>query len=104
MLQWKLQYCRSGYAIRACYTISILFSLSRARYNCISLGLALWAVMGIVQKRDLLASIAFVLSLNYKQMELYHSLPFFFYLLGKCMLHKKTGQLTICTSHKFSIL
>ena len=28
---------------------------------------------------------AFVLALSYKQMELYHSLPFFFYLLGLCL-------------------
>jgi hypothetical protein len=28
---------------------------------------------------------AFVLALSYKQMELYHALPFFFYLLGLCV-------------------
>ena len=27
----------------------------------------------------------FVLALSYKQMELYHALPFFFYLLGLCL-------------------
>ena len=53
------------------------------RYNAISLGLALWGVIGLAYDHDLLGSIAFTLALNYKQMELYHALPFFFYLLGK---------------------
>ena len=53
------------------------------RYNAVSLGLALWGVTGVVLGHDLLGSIAFTLALNYKQMELYHALPFFFYLLGK---------------------
>ena len=30
------------------------------------------------------ASVLFMLAVSYKQMELYHALPFFFYLLGKC--------------------
>jgi len=30
-----------------------------------------------------LGSILFCLAINYKQMELYHALPFFFYLLAK---------------------
>ncbi|KAK2835237.1 hypothetical protein Q5P01_015721 [Channa striata] len=34
---------------------------------------------------DTLGSMAFCLALNYKQMELYHALPFFCYLLGKCV-------------------
>ena len=36
----------------------------------------------ILRGRDCLASLLFVLALNYKQMELYHALPFFCYLLG----------------------
>jgi uncharacterized membrane protein len=32
---------------------------------------------------DMLGSVAFMLALSYKQMELYHAMPFFFYLLGK---------------------
>jgi hypothetical protein len=34
---------------------------------------------------DVLGSILFCLAINYKQMELYHALPFFFYLLGKSL-------------------
>ena len=53
------------------------------QYNCVSLGLALWGVVGVISNHDILGSVAFTLALNYKQMELYHALPFFFYLLGK---------------------
>ena len=34
----------------------------------------------------------FVAALNYKQMELYHALPFFFYLLGVCCQQKTVTQ------------
>jgi len=61
----------------------ILIDHGHFQYNVISLGLALWGVIGLACDRDLLGSIAFTLALNYKQMELYHALPFFFYLLGK---------------------
>ncbi|KAK2540537.1 Alg6 [Columba guinea] len=37
-------------------------------------------------------SMAFCLALNYKQMELYHSLPFFCYLLGKCFKKGLKGK------------
>ena len=39
---------------------------------------------------DLLGSVFFTLALNYKQMELYHALPFFFFLLGRSLWHQKT--------------
>lgn len=61
----------------------ILIDHGHFQYNAVSLGLALWGVTGVVLGHDLLGSIAFTLALNYKQMELYHALPFFFYLLGK---------------------
>ncbi|XP_068676423.1 dolichyl pyrophosphate Man9GlcNAc2 alpha-1,3-glucosyltransferase-like isoform X2 [Montipora foliosa] len=63
----------------------ILIDYGHFQYNTISLGLALWAVIGLVRGRDLLGSVAFTLALNYKQMELYHAFPFFFYLLGKSL-------------------
>ncbi|XP_077306690.1 dolichyl pyrophosphate Man9GlcNAc2 alpha-1,3-glucosyltransferase [Lithobates pipiens] len=52
-------------------------------YNSVSLGLALWGVIALSRGWDALGSLAFCFALNYKQMELYHSLPFFCYLLGK---------------------
>uniref|UniRef100_A0A674MI89 Alpha-1,3-glucosyltransferase n=1 Tax=Takifugu rubripes TaxID=31033 RepID=A0A674MI89_TAKRU len=63
----------------------ILIDYGHFQYNGVSLGLALWAVLGLGLGRDALGSVAFCLALNYKQMELYHALPFFCYLLGKCI-------------------
>ena len=57
-------------------------SLIPIRYNCISLGLAVWAIYFLARGCDLFGSVAFTLALNYKQMELYHAMPFFCYLLG----------------------
>ncbi|XP_063417811.1 dolichyl pyrophosphate Man9GlcNAc2 alpha-1,3-glucosyltransferase-like [Mytilus trossulus] len=62
----------------------ILIDHGHFQYNCISLGLILFGILFLSQGRDLLGSIAFCLALNYKQMELYHALPFFCYLLGIC--------------------
>ncbi|KFP80239.1 Dolichyl pyrophosphate Man9GlcNAc2 alpha-1,3-glucosyltransferase [Acanthisitta chloris] len=58
----------------------------------LSLGLALWGVLCLSYDWDLLGSVAFCLALNYKQMELYHSLPFFCYLLGKCFKKGLKGK------------
>ncbi|XP_047518533.1 dolichyl pyrophosphate Man9GlcNAc2 alpha-1,3-glucosyltransferase [Pieris napi] len=65
----------------------ILIDHGHFQYNCISLGLFLWATFFIVAiENDILATVFFVLALNYKQMELYHAFPFFFYLLRKCLI------------------
>ncbi|XP_066548514.1 dolichyl pyrophosphate Man9GlcNAc2 alpha-1,3-glucosyltransferase [Amia ocellicauda] len=63
----------------------ILIDYGHFQYNCVSLGLALWAVLALGLGWDVVGSLAFCLALNYKQMELYHSLPFFCFLLGKCL-------------------
>lgn len=72
------------------HTPGLVFSLADylTRYNCVSLGLTLWAIIGLGSGRDLLGSAAFMLALSYKQMELYHATPFFFYLLGKCLVEE----------------
>ena len=62
--------------------LNVYPSLTSIRYNCISLGLAVWAVYFLTRGCDLFGSMAFTLALNYKQMELYHAMPFFCYLLG----------------------
>lgn len=59
----------------------LLIDHGHFQYNCISLGLALWGIVAVVTQHDILGSIAFTLALNYKQMELYHAVPFFCYLL-----------------------
>lgn len=65
----------------------ILIDHGHFQYNCVSLGLFLWAAFFIVAiENDILATIFFVFALNYKQMELYHALPFFLYLLRSCFI------------------
>ena len=63
----------------------ILIDHSHFQYNCISLGFALWDIVAMVTQHDILGSIAFTLALNYKQMELYHAVPFFCFLLRKAL-------------------
>ncbi|XP_076463078.1 dolichyl pyrophosphate Man9GlcNAc2 alpha-1,3-glucosyltransferase-like [Babylonia areolata] len=54
------------------------------QYNGISLGLTLLAACALARRQDLVGAVLFCLALNYKQMELYHAMPFFCYLLGSC--------------------
>jgi alpha-1,3-glucosyltransferase len=63
----------------------ILIDHGHFQYNGISLGTTVAAIAAIIQGRDHLASVLFCLSINYKQMSLYHALPLFFYLLGTCL-------------------
>ncbi|XP_064605704.1 dolichyl pyrophosphate Man9GlcNAc2 alpha-1,3-glucosyltransferase-like isoform X2 [Liolophura sinensis] len=65
-----------------------LIDYGHFQYNSVSLGLTVWAVMSLSKGHDLLGSIAFCLALNYKQMELYHAMPFFCYLLGSTLRNK----------------
>ena len=61
----------------------ILIDHGHFQYNNFSLGLMLWSLLAFGKSQDIVGSIFFCLALNYKQMELYHALPVFFYLLGK---------------------
>ncbi|XP_045469283.1 uncharacterized protein LOC123676971 isoform X1 [Harmonia axyridis] len=63
----------------------ILIDHGHFQYNCVSLGLTTFSIICLIHRRYIFASIFFCLALNYKQMELYHSLPFFFYLLSTCI-------------------
>lgn len=75
------------------YPGQILIDNGHFQYNNISLGLTVLAVAAILTNRRILGSLLFVLALNYKQMELYHALPFFCYLLANSFFdpdgHKK---------------
>ncbi|KAJ1354877.1 hypothetical protein KIN20_011958 [Parelaphostrongylus tenuis] len=55
------------------------------QYNSVSLGLFLVSFLFLVNQRFLLGSLAFVMALNYKQMELYHALPVFTFILARCL-------------------
>lgn len=70
----------------------ILIDYGHFQYNSVSLGLTLWGIVGLGLGWNLLGALAFTLALNYKQMELYHSLPFFCFLLGKCIKQGLMGR------------
>uniref|UniRef100_S4RXN8 Alpha-1,3-glucosyltransferase n=1 Tax=Petromyzon marinus TaxID=7757 RepID=S4RXN8_PETMA len=63
----------------------ILIDHGHFQYNGVSLGLSLWASLALLHGRPLLASVAFCLSLTYKQMQLYHAPAFFCFLLARCI-------------------
>lgn len=63
----------------------ILIDHGHFQYNCVSLGFLIYAVIFLNRYENLLASLFFCLAVNYKQMELYHALPFFLYLLSSCV-------------------
>lgn len=71
------------YIVALYYPGQILIDNGHFQYNNVSLGLFALAVWAIATDWNILASVFFVLALNYKQMELYHAFPFFFYLLAK---------------------
>jgi alpha-1,3-glucosyltransferase len=73
------------------YPGQILIDNAHFQYNNVSLGLALLAIAQILCGHDLFGAFFFALSLNYKQMELYHALPFFFYLLARCFQGRAFG-------------
>lgn len=62
----------------------ILIDHGHFQYNSISLGFFMLSLGLIIKKSLVLGSFFFVLALNYKQMELYHALPIFFFILNKC--------------------
>lgn len=65
------------------YPGQILIDNGHFQYNNISLGLAAAAITFLLYDKNVLGAICFTCALNYKQMELYHALPFFCYLLGR---------------------
>ncbi|KNC34251.1 putative dolichyl pyrophosphate Man9GlcNAc2 alpha-1,3-glucosyltransferase [Lucilia cuprina] len=83
------------------YPGQVLIDNGHFQYNNISLGLFMYSVACIIQNRHNWASFFFTLSINYKQMELYHALPIFVYLLKSSFSQKsdnlENGQMAfIC--------
>lgn len=68
------------------YPGQIIIDNGHFQYNNISLGFTLFAVAAILKDRRIFGAVFFVLALNYKQMELYHAVPFFCYLLSNCFV------------------
>ena len=78
------------------------------QYNSISLSLAIIAACLVTENslsKRLLGAIFFTLSLFYKQMQLYHALPFFFILLGQATKQKTfIGKLTEVSLYGTSVI
>ena len=62
----------------------LLIDNAHFQYNAVSLGFFILCVNFLIVNKIVFGSICFCLALNYKQMELYHSLPIFCYLLSFC--------------------
>ncbi|KAH9286857.1 Dolichyl pyrophosphate Man9GlcNAc2 alpha-1,3-glucosyltransferase [Echinococcus granulosus] len=65
----------------------ILLDHGHFQYNCVSLGLFVMSLVFFSEDLDVIGSVVFCLAFLYKQMELYHALPVFFFLLSKCFSH-----------------
>lgn len=63
----------------------LLIDNGHFQYNNASLGLFMLSMALLLQSRFSWGALVFTLALNYKQMELYHSLPIFFFLLAQCL-------------------
>lgn len=89
----------------------LLIDHGHFQYNGVCLSLALFGAYLITKDWDIVGSIFFCLSLNFKQMSLYYSPVFFCLLLRKCLIKPtllskilgvaKLGVTVVCT---FSIL
>lgn len=74
------------------YPALILIDHGHFQYNCVSLGLTIWSVTMLMNGRYFIASVLYCLALNYKQMTLYYSFSFFFFLLGICFQYTNRAK------------
>ncbi|CAF2356304.1 unnamed protein product [Rotaria sp. Silwood2] len=87
------------------YPLLFLIDHGHFQFNSISLGLALIAFIMATQKNLILFSaIFFTLSLNYKQMELYHAIPIFVYLLSAYCFEERKIKLKTFLSLGFVVI
>uniref|UniRef100_A0A1I8PDN6 Alpha-1,3-glucosyltransferase n=1 Tax=Stomoxys calcitrans TaxID=35570 RepID=A0A1I8PDN6_STOCA len=94
-----------------CYPGLILIDNGHFQYNNISLGFMMMAIAAILQDSYVWSALLFSLALNYKQMELYHALPFFVILLRVSLSERnyvrkvtKLLQIGLVTIATFGIL
>jgi len=64
----------------------LIIDYAHFQYNCVSLGLTVWAIMAILTGKTTFGAILFTLAVNHKQMSLYHSVSFFCYLFGTVII------------------
>lgn len=67
-------------ALALMYPAQILIDHGHFQYNCTFMGLMVWAVILMSYNNQVGAAIIYTLALCYKQMSLYYSLPFFWYI------------------------
>lgn len=77
----------------------VLIDHGHFQYNCVCVGLAIAGAAAIADGRDLLGSMLFTLSLNFKQMALFYAPAFFFYLLYACFNSPLIDQSTCKNSN-----
>lgn len=99
------------YAYLLLYPGQYLIDYGHFQYNNASLGFFVGAVGAFMKGQDHFGSVLFCLALNYKQMELYHALPIFFYLLGVCFRQgsffgflRKITTIGICVLASFGVI
>ncbi|KAL7739348.1 hypothetical protein ACLKA6_003959 [Drosophila palustris] len=83
------------FVLFALYPGQVLIDNGHFQYNNISLGLAAAAIAAVLWNKHYVAAFAFTLALNYKQMELYHALPLFSYLLWETLSQKSFKSFAI---------
>lgn len=81
-----------SFVIALFYPGQIIIDNGHFQYNNISLAFACLAIASIFRDSNYWAALLFVLALNYKQMELYHALPFFIYLLANSFKSNSTEE------------
>uniref|UniRef100_A0A7E4W1K7 Alpha-1,3-glucosyltransferase n=1 Tax=Panagrellus redivivus TaxID=6233 RepID=A0A7E4W1K7_PANRE len=74
-------------ALAVLYPGLIFVDNGHFQYNHIALGFFLWSLYHLQVRNYLWGSFFFVLALNFKQMELYHALPIFVFLLSRSIPH-----------------
>jgi len=62
------------------YPGQILIDHGHFQYNCVFMGMVVWAVIFMSKGKQATSALIFTLALSYKQMSLYYSLPFFWYI------------------------
>jgi len=63
------------------FPLLLLIDHGHFHYNCVLLGLSLWAMIFTINRHYTTATIIFCLAINFKQMGLYYSLAFFFFII-----------------------
>lgn len=77
----------------------ILIDHGHFQYNCVMLGLVLYAYVAILANHDYLGCVLFTIALSTKQMTMYYALGFFGILLGKALFNNRV----ISATYKLSL-